>query len=212
MRGQKHFTTAYRIFAILICQFAHSVYVRSMRGNSERKFHYHHISGGSGENLARYPQWRRLFSCGWRSVRSLLLCLPVLLSLFTLFSWRGARFARREETPGFLGKAGFSCASRVVYSSDEEEKQEKESERGIFKGRGRPPPHEIPTMILALRGASPRSFLCNYNEEMELLLAKITWKISSESVVVVTNQRRYQRVCCGNVFFILNDICCRKLL
>lgn len=160
-----------------------------MRGNSERKFHYHHISGVRvRRKFSSVSSVTRLFSCGWRSVRSLLLCLPVLLSLFTLFSWRGARFARREETPGFLRKAAFSCASRVVQSSDEEEKKEKESER-IFKGRGRPP-YEISTMILALREASPRSFLCNYTGEMELL-AKITWKIFSESMI--TNKQRYQQ-------------------
>lgn len=81
-----------------------------MRGNSERKFHYHHISGGSGENLARYPQWRVYFrAVGARSDLSFyaFLCF-YLFSLFSL-CFLGAVHALHGEKRRLAssGKRGF---------------------------------------------------------------------------------------------------------
>lgn len=104
----------------------------------------------SGENLARYLGGAAIFvrlALG----QILLLCLP-LLSLFSLFSRRErALRARREETPGFLGKAarrfrtrGYTYASRVVHGAWACRTAAGGDGGGTFKGRRRSPPG-IPT-------------------------------------------------------------------
>lgn len=149
MRVQKPFTTAYRIFAILICQFAHSVHVRSMRGNSKRKFHYH-ISSGVGENLARYLQWRVYFrAVGAQSDLSFYAFLCFYLFSFCFL---GAVHALHGEKRRLASSGKRRFRARRVWSRAVMRKRRKRKKaRGIFKGRGRPsPPYEIPTMILAL--------------------------------------------------------------